>query len=59
MKQQLEGRQSTANAEVESLKSQLQQMIVTMETQQQRYICMHMPTMVAERYMLPGHTDEK
>ena len=41
MRQQLEGRQSTASAEVESLKSQLQQMTVTMETQQQRYAHAH------------------
>ena len=41
MKQQLEGGQSTASAEVESLKSHLQQMTVTMETQQQRYAHAH------------------
>ena len=41
LKEQLEGRQSTASAEVESLKSQLQQMTVTMETQQQRYAHAH------------------
>ena len=44
MKQQVEGGQSAASAEVERLKEQLQQMTVTMETQQQRWaggICKH------------------
>lgn len=38
MKQQLEGGQSAASAEVERLKEQLQQMTVTVETQQQRWV---------------------
>ena len=39
MKQILEGGQTTSSAEVERLKTQLQQLTVTMETQQQRYMC--------------------
>ena len=38
MRQQLEGGQSAASVEVEHLKEQLQQMTVTMETQQKRWV---------------------
>ena len=56
LKEQLEGRQSTANTEVESLKSQLQQMTVTMETQQQRYAHAHHGD---KEVHAPGHTHEE
>ena len=51
MKQQLEGGQSTANAEVEHLRSQLQQLTATVETQKQRYSCTH-DVVVCVQYLL-------
>lgn len=53
MRQQLEGGQSAASAEVERLKEQLQQMTVTVETQQQRWVDIHVCMMCGDTCILP------
>lgn len=54
MKQQLEGGQSTANAEVEHLRSQLQQLTATVETQKQRYSCAHDVVVCVHEMAIPS-----